>query len=424
MVKQTLGRYFMTEVAILALQAANTVEIGAVYQTTDLADTRYYYGVRTNKVSYWKDDADLVEAVATNQFVKGISNTDAAVSLNRDAQTGVVTPVLNLSPDAENIITRDANGLLKAVAAPPFATGVNSTGTLDLNIVAGKIEGTVKRSADANNAFDLKADGGYVQSISVHTNSQEYLRKNADGTLEVIARPRIQKVDATTLTSPAAFVAAVNAGTFVPNKPLEIGDLVFTAGGNYEYMGNGTLPIAVSDLVTVEGDEANTATYRDAITGGAGWDYDKISGVGQTLPSTQANNNVVAGADGRLFVDVDQTTTTVGGVSKTIEAALNDLNTGVVASVNAVSNGIELEAGTNKAILGGALTKDTTVAQATKRMLWTGGAFGIQKPFLEIWSQDPTTGDPIAPTGNWSFVFATAGGDLGVMRLTAGQLPN
>jgi hypothetical protein len=423
---RTLGRWYGTKADILAIETAGTGELSRMYVTTDQTETEYYYFVKPNKIDRWRTTGDINTMIAEGQYIKSLSNTEGSVILERSS-TGVLSASATLSTDPGQILMKKSDGSLYATAAPNFANGIQDTTGLDMSIVNGKIQGDVKVSGYVDNAYAVLADGGYVQDIRVHTNSQEYMRKNADGTLEVIARPRIQKVDALALADVAAFVAAVNAATFVPTKPLEIGDIVFTAAGNYEYMGNGAMPIQASDLVTVEGDEANTATYRDAITGGDGWDFNKISGIGSTLPSTQANNDVVAGADKRLFVDVDQTTSAAGGSTSSIQQHLINLYNLGGAGIQRAGNGLELGAivagETPKVILGGMLEKNTAVAQDGKRFLFTGGAFGIEKGFLQVWDTN-AQGYPTGSTGNWAHVFVDGRGDIGVVKLTAGTLPN
>ena len=424
---RTLGHWYGTKADILLLASAGTGELSRMYVTTDQTQTEYYYFTSPTQVERWYTGGDISNKIASEQFIKGIANTEGSATLERDAQ-GVLTSKVNLSTEAGQIIVKKADGSLYASADVNFAEGVENTATVDLNIVAGKIQATAKRSATAGNAYTLVADGAYVQDVTVHTNSQEYLRKNADGSLEVIARPRIQKVNAVALAGVAAFVAAVNDASFVPNKPLEIGDIVFTAAGNYEYMGDGTMPIAAADLVVVEGDEANVSTYRDAITGGAGFDFDKISGIGSVLPSVEADNDIVPGlSDNRLFLDVDKTRSLAGGENLKIQEHLDALYALGGAGIARAGNGVELATvavgETPKVILGGTLEKHTTVAQATNRILFTGGAFGIEKQFLQVWDTD-AQGYPTASTSNWAHVFVDGRGDIGVVRLTAGTLPN
>jgi hypothetical protein len=121
----------------------------------------------------------------------------------------------------------------------------------------------------------------------------------------------------------------------------------------------------------------------------------------------------------------DITKAKFNSLDASIASIIADLDTLEASMVSSVGNGLDLDTtgGLNKAVLGGSLDRNTTVSQANNRMLFTGGAFGWEKGFTKVSNVD-SNGYPTTETSNWARIFVNGAGDVGVVLLAAGELPN
>jgi hypothetical protein len=298
-------------------------------------------------------DGSVRELFLTDNYVKSHEAT-ATVKHTVDAN-GKLTSDVKISEAPNNTLSQNLDGLFVNVPTA-FLTAKEDTSSIALTSTGGILTASVKFSADADNIVGGHADGIYAPDFSIHPDSVSFLEKIGRN-----IRVKQLLIKDVKVVTESDITAAGNSSTWL--------------GDNLENYQEGDMAIMPSE---------NTAWVKSA----TGWEQVKMPNMTQAQilaylhagafvtigtdgtiavkVSQDAGNNIKAGADGGLFVDVDQTLSNAGGADKTINQHLIDLYGGVATATKTFVNGITEDAGVVK--LGGVLIGNTVL---------TTGAFNL-----------------------------------------------
>jgi hypothetical protein len=407
-VSQTCRR--VTQSELLALAGSSSLLVGFFYQVPDASGWRWYMA-RT---------ASSVEEIAqVPDFIRSVS-TAGGVPMNVDAN-GQLSATIAPSVDANNAIVLGTDGKpYVATAAAAYITSKANTSTVSLDVTAaGELTASGILSVDAGNAL-TDQNGFFVKKLTVAAGSAEFAEITAANELIVKSQRLTDFQDAPAYNSVADFVAALNSGAWTPEPGKTLRKMDFVAlsgsGGNYIYRGPDAPTAVTAEMFqAIEGGEYTTDNIRAMFSGTGSINFNPASGVISFVTSSDAGNDLVFGTDGKAFVSVENSvvpTTDETGAAQSLstKATFDDIYALIAAGTTGADNGVTK----NGAIveLGGTLTKDTTIAQSSKKLIVSGGNFQIDSaltvPVMNLDASD----NPTTPTGSYSRIWVGADNNL------------
>jgi hypothetical protein len=392
---------------ILAAETNGLLDVGHYYATTDQTEERIGRAVLVNKIEWEVRSSDVAAAVLVEKTrAIGVENQIA----------GNLASEISRATAAEGTI---ASGLAAEISRATAAEGV-ITANLDTERtarIAGDAASIAAVNTEHNRALAVESDLTTALNAEI---SRATTRENGIVTDYIAADTALQTALTTVFNNALTAYASKDVRSVIKGEYTDGGTLsivtllganpvdgvhaIFTTSNNLANVATMTSPIALAsgeevidfgdqyDVTTIGGtvtkvvkiesilktkfgsidaaitalQAATTPTAIKSHFSATNW-ATFTNGVIDVAPSAAPNNDLVTSlADGKAFLDVDQTSTTAGpNGAQTINKQLVDLWASVASittnGVGGAANGAQ-KVGSNIELGGNPLTKDTVIA--------------------------------------------------------------
>ncbi len=373
-------------VALISTDANNDISAGTdgrLYLDAAASETNTTLGISAGALVYTNEDADnanvaLISTDANNDLSAG---TDGRLYMDQTNTTLSLTAgeLVYTNEDADNanvdLISADANNDLAAgtdgglylnvssvsIAETNTTLGLNASAELAYTNEQGNNANVALISTDANNDISAGTDGRlYLDAITSETNTTlalsagelVYTNEDADNAnVALISTDANNDISAGTdgrlyldaVTSETNTTLGISAGALVYTNDADNANVALISTDANNDISAGTdgrlyLDAAASETNTTLGISAGALVYTNE-------DADNAN---VALISTDANNDISAGTDGRLYLDAaaSETNTTLGISAGALVYTNEDADNANVALISTDANN-DISAGTD-----------------------------------------------------------------------------
>jgi hypothetical protein len=281
--------------------ANNVIEAEATgIATVSLSNGKFAFGVTSGSATNGQRLA--ADGAGGFNFVDDLAYTSTnGQAVSTSIVDGVITSDLIIKSTADNVLAKDASGayvLVKGEAGNVVSTSYNAA--------TGAVSATFNVSSDAGNTIEARANGAYVQGITVASGSAQYAEiVNGQLSLKPLA---IKDVEVIATGDMAAWVGAgYTTGSY------QEGDMVLFPASSTAYVHNGGSAGTIADFTQIQVPNLTQATVRSWLSAQNGVTYNPTTGVFEGVVAA-GNSGLTVGATGFNFAYQNQTVYDESGI--------------------------------------------------------------------------------------------------------------